>query len=131
MGRQDCALKKVEALLDYCRYEYNAKQRRAKFDAIGAGHTAALVSMGVIQKAPDARNDGPELPGELAELYGHYRRLKFSMNRTEDGLVLIPRDQLGFADVAAYCQTMGASLEPWEVDTIMGIDGIFEGRENG
>ena len=84
--------------------------------------------MGVIQEAPTARAGGPELPEEMTELYGHYRRLKFAVNRTDEGLVLIPRGALGFVEVDAYCRTTGAKLQSWEVEAIMDIDGIFEGR---
>lgn len=87
--------------------------------------------MGVIQAAPERENKGPELPEDMSYLYVHYRRLKFAIHRKDEALVLMPRGPLGFVDVQAYCQTTGADLQPWEVEVIMNLDGIFEGREHG
>jgi hypothetical protein len=123
--------KKIEALLDYCRWEWGDKQKLAKFDAIGQGHQDALISMGIIQAEASSHRESPDFPDGMGELYGHYRKLKFATLRNDDGITLMARGQLGFVDVDAYMRVTGVSLAPWEVEAIMNIDAIFEGRDHG
>lgn len=115
--------KKVEALLDYCRWEWGDKQKLARFDEIGNQHNEALIAMGVIDEAPESKRDEPEFP-EL-DLYWRYRQLKFGRNEN----VLVPRPQLGFAEIESYCRLSAWTPTPSDIDIIMSIDAIFETRE--
>jgi len=115
--------KKVEALLDYCRWEWGDKQKLSKFDEIGDQHNEALIAMGVIDKAPESKRGEPELP-EL-DLYWRYRQLKFGRNEN----VLVPRAQLSFSEIESYCRLSSWAATPTDIDIIMSIDAIFETRE--
>jgi hypothetical protein len=87
--------------------------------------------MGIIQAEASSHRESPDFPDGMGELYGHYRKLKFATLRKDDGITLMARGQLGFTDVDAYMRVTGASLAPWEVEAIMNIDAIFEGRDHG
>jgi len=87
--------------------------------------------MGIIQAADKAPEHGPELPAQLAHVMEKYRSLKFVQRRTEDAVVLYPREQLSWQDLAAYKGVTGDSISLLESELIMGLDAIFEGRDDG
>ena len=86
------------------------------------------MAMGVLKDAPEREVKGPELPDGMAHVVDHYRRVKFSFSKTEEGAMLTPRKALQFAEVESYTRLMGLVLKPFEVSLIMDIDGIFESR---
>jgi hypothetical protein len=87
--------------------------------------------MGIIQEATRAPERGPECPAQLAHVVDKYRSLKFVQRRTDEAVVLYPRDQLSWQDLAAYKGVTGDSISLLEAELIMGLDGIFEGRDDG
>jgi hypothetical protein len=87
--------------------------------------------MGVIQEATRAPARGPECPAQLAHVVDKYRSLKFVQRRTDEALELYPREQLSWPDLAAYKGVTGDSISLLEAELIMGLDGIFEGRDDG
>lgn len=87
--------------------------------------------MGIIADAPRAPEQGPECPAMFAPVMGKYRSLKFVQRRTDDAVSLYPRDQLKWQDLVAYKEVTGDSISLLEAELIMGLDGIFEGREDG
>ena len=86
------------------------------------------MAMGVLKDAPEREVKGPELPDGMAHVVDHYRRVKFSFSKTEEGAMLTPRKALQFAEIESYDRLMGAELKPFEVSLLMDIDGIFESR---
>lgn len=84
--------------------------------------------MGVIDSKPYREIDGPTFPDDMANIVDHYRRVKFSHCKTEDGAILTPRVALSFSEVESYNRLSVARLMPHEVALIMDIDGIFESR---
>ena len=87
--------------------------------------------MGIIQEATRAPEHEPECPALLAPVMDKYRSLKFVQRRTDDAVVLYPREQLSWQDLAAYKGVTGDSISLLEAELIMGLDGIFEGRDDG
>ena len=87
--------------------------------------------MGIIQAAEKAPEKGPECPAIFTDVMAKYRALKFVQRRTEDAVKLYPREQLSWQDLAAYQQTTGERITLLESELIMGLDGIFEGRDDG
>lgn len=84
--------------------------------------------MGIIQATEKAPEHGPELPPQLAHVMEKYRSLKFVQRRADDAVVLYPREQLSWQDLAAYNGVTGDSISLLEAELIMGLDGIFESR---
>lgn len=87
-------------------------------------------------KAPEK----PQLPDELAYLYDTYRSLKFfrvkneshdPQDKTSPAFKLIPRGMVEYNELESFCNLSGLNLQPWEVETIMNIDGIFENSRGG
>lgn len=87
--------------------------------------------MGVIQAVEKAPEQGPECPAIFADVMAKYRALKFVQRRTDDAVKLYPREQLSWQDLAAFKQTTGERITLLESELIMGLDGIFEGRDDG
>lgn len=88
--------------------------------------------MGVIKRAErTARDEGPACPSCFVPLFNVYRELRFAVDRSGDVNTLYPRNQLSYRDVDAYKRVTQHDLTIHEVELIMGIDAIFEGRENG
>lgn len=106
-------------------------QKKQKFDSISAGHEAALMSMGVITKAERIETKGPECPLVFYGLMEKYRSMKFLRRLTEDTVLMYPRDMLTWQDLDAFQRVSGQSLTMLESELIMGIEGIFEGRNDG
>lgn len=87
--------------------------------------------MGVIQAVEKSPEQGPECPAILTDVMAKYRALKFVQRRTEGAVKLYPREQLSWQDLAAFQQTTGERITMLESELIMGLDGIFEGRDDG
>ena len=87
--------------------------------------------MGIIQAREKAPEKGPECPAIFTDVMAKYRALKFVQRRTDDAVKLYPREQLNWQDLAAYQQTTGERITLLESELIMGLDGIFEGRDDG
>lgn len=101
----------------------------AKFDEISAGHNEALIAMGVIEKPPENNRESPTLPGEMIEIYHHFKRLRFGKSIGSDVITLVPRSQLTYSELSCYSKMLTEPLKPIEVDIIMDLDAIFETRE--
>ena len=87
--------------------------------------------MGIIQAREKAPEKGPECPAIFTDVMAKYRALKFVQRRTDDAVKLYPREQLSWQDLAAHQQTTGERITLLESELIMGLDGIFEGRDDG
>lgn len=112
-------------------WSYVDRQNRQKFDSISAGHEAALIAMGVMQAPERKQQTGPKCPAMFTAVFDKYRSLKFVQRDNGESLVLYPRDQLKWQDLVAYKNVTGDSISLLEAELIMGIDAIFEGREDG
>ena len=87
--------------------------------------------MGVIKEAPQPEGRAqPDFPDGMESVYSHYKRLKFGRMVADDVVTLMPRDAIGFTDIRSYCRLHDVELSPHEVQIIMDIDALFEGREN-
>ena len=107
------------------------KHARQKFDSIAEGHEAALIAMGVISSADrTAQEEGPECPSLFMSTFQKYRELKFLRRVTEDSVKLYARDTLNWQDLAYYSQMSGQTISILEAELIMGLDTIFEGRND-
>ena len=87
--------------------------------------------MGIIQAREKAPEKGPECPAIFTDVMAKYRALKFVQRKTDDAVKLYPRGQLSWQDLAAFQQTTGERITLLESELIMGLDGIFEGRDDG
>jgi len=106
------------------------KQKKNKFDAISSPHEAALISMGVIEKADRPAQEGLNCPSLFIGTFEKYRELKFIRRETSDNVTIYPRDMLKWSDLVAYKSVTGQEITMLEAEVIMGIDGIFESRED-
>lgn len=119
------------SLYDFARWLYVDKQKKQKFDSISAGHEAALIAMGVITDATQKDDGGPECPSLFVSTFEKYRELKFVQRDNGDSIVIYPRDLLRWQDLTAYKEATGQRISYLETELIMGLDAIFEGREDG
>lgn len=87
--------------------------------------------MGIIQSAERREQKGPECPSIFIGTLEKYRELKFVQRDTGDSFVVYPRETLSWADLDAYQRVSGQRLSMLESELIMGIEGIFEGRDDG
>ena len=87
--------------------------------------------MGVISARDKKQEKGPECPLIFISLMDKYRALKFLQRETDDTIVIIPRDALKWQDLVAFRDVAGYGISLFEAEVIMGLDGIFEGREDG
>lgn len=71
------------------------------------------------------------MPGIFAGVWDKYRNLKFIQRDTGESLVLCPRDMINWQDLVAYKSMTGETISLLETELIMGIDAIFEGRNDG
>lgn len=101
-----------------------------KFDSIADGHKAALVDMGIVVQDKKER-DEPQCPAFFAGAHDKYRELKFMQRDNGDSITLYSRDAIGWRDLIAYKEATGNEISLLETEVIMGIDAIFEGREDG
>lgn len=110
-------------------YEYNDKVSLNKFDSIGNAHEEALKAMGIVTEQKELKRDTPKIPESLIYIYEEYRKLKFSIVKKDGSIVLYPRQQLTYAELDSYSRVTQSKLKTWELNLIMDIDAIFEGRE--
>lgn len=90
-----------------------------------------MAAIGQITTAAEKEDEGPALPGLFAGVWDKYRGLKFIQRDTGESLVLCPRDILNWQDLVAYKSVTGETISLLEAELIMGIDAIFEGRNDG
>lgn len=115
----------------YARWQFIDRHAKQKFDSIAAGHKAALAAMGLLDSAKDATQDeGPYCPDDLATTFEKYRELKFTKREDDDGVKLYARDTLRWPDLVAYSSVTGQNIGMYEAELIMGLDAIFEGRND-
>lgn len=89
------------------------------------------MSMGIIPTSDKTDPAGPSLPGIFVAVWDKYRSLKFIQRDTGDSIVLSPRDIISWQDLVAYKSVTGEAISLLESELIMGIDAIFEGRDDG
>lgn len=107
------------------------KHKKQKFDSIADGHKAALIAMGVFDGAASAaRDDGPECPSIFIGTMEKYHELKFIRRVESDEIKLYARDTLSWQDLLCYSQVTGNEISMHEAELIMGLEAIFEGRED-
>lgn len=88
--------------------------------------------MGVIDKPQRAAlTGGPQCPPVFLCTFEKYRELKFTKRITENEVKLYARDTLNWPDLLAYKSVTGQNVSMHEADLIMGLDAIFEGRNDG
>ena len=87
--------------------------------------------MGVLTEAANKKEEGPKCPVEFLSVMDKYRSLKFVQRDNGESLELYPRDQIKWQDLVAYKNVTGDSISLLDAELIMGIDAIFEGREDG
>lgn len=87
--------------------------------------------MGVITAAERKEDKGLECPPLFCDTFEKYRELKFVQRDNGDSIVIYPRDLLRWQDLVAYKEATGQRISYLETELIMGLDAIFEGREDG
>lgn len=87
--------------------------------------------MGVIKEAERKEERGPECPPLFIGTFEKYRELKFIRRTTSDTMRLYPRDMLTWQEVTAFTAATGQKISMFEAELIMGLDAIFEGRDDG
>ena len=87
--------------------------------------------MGVIKEPQMKEATGPECPVSLIDVFEKYRAIKFLQRETGDKITIYPRGMLRWQDLNAYKEATGNTISYFEAELIMGIDSIFEGREDG
>lgn len=83
-----------------------------------------------IAVAEKKEQKGPECPFSFIHTHEKYRQLKFIQRDNGDSITLYPRDMLSWQDVNAFRDATGHTISILEAEIIMGIDGIFEGRND-
>lgn len=73
----------------------------------------------------------PSLPSVFVGVWDKYRSLKFVQRDTGESVVLCPRDIIKWQDLVAYKSVTGDEISLLDAELIMGIDAIFEGRDDG
>lgn len=76
------------------------------------------------------RDEGPKCPPSMLSTLDKYREIKFTRRVTDDAIRLFARDNLSWQDLVAYSQMTGVKLSIHEVELIMGLDAIYEDRDN-
>ncbi|OMM72130.1 hypothetical protein BCA73_22840 [Salmonella enterica subsp. enterica serovar Enteritidis] len=118
-------------MYDYARWLFVERDAKQKFDNIAAGHEAALIAMGKIAAAKTVEAEDKHPPFIFQELMDKYRKLKFIQRATTSEITLIAREMLNWQDLEAFKSATGEEISMLEAELIMGIDAIFEGRDNG
>lgn len=88
-------------------------------------------AIGQMPEAPQKEDKGPECPSIFLNVFDKYRTLKFAQRTTDEAVKLYPREMLSWQDIIAFKAATGYSLSFLESELIMGIDAIFEGRDDG
>lgn len=89
-----------------------------------------MLSQGLISSIEKKEEKGPKCPFLFIGTMEKYRELKFIQRETSDNITIYPRDMLKWSDVAAYKEVTGQKISLLEAGLIMGIDAIFESRED-
>lgn len=87
-------------------------------------------SIGQFNGAERDEISGPDCPLIFLETFEKYREIKFVQRVTDKKLILYPRAMLTWVDLNAYKNSTGRGISMLECEIIMGLDGIFEGRED-
>lgn len=87
--------------------------------------------MGKIAAAKTVEAEDKHPPFIFQELMDKYRKLKFIQRETTSEITLIAREMLNWQDLEAFKSATGEEISILEAELIMGIDAIFEGRDNG
>lgn len=87
--------------------------------------------MGVISEPERKEERGPSCPPIFSGTFEKYRELKFIQRETGDTIKLYPRDMLTWPDLTAYKSATGQEITMLEAELIMGLDAIFEGKDDG
>lgn len=116
----------------YVQWLFVDRNKKQKFDSIANGHEAALIAMGIISESQRAtQNQGAiECPLLFIPTMEKYRGLKFVQRETSDNITIYPRGMINWQDVTAYAAMTRQSISILESELIMGIDAIFESRED-
>lgn len=87
--------------------------------------------MGIDTGEQKKKDDSPECPHIFADVFVKYREIKFLQRDSGDRIMIYPRDMLRWQDLKAYKEITGNEISLLEAELIMGIDAIFEGRNDG
>lgn len=117
--------------MKYFSWLYIERQKKQKFDDISKGHEAALIAMGIIEKAERKELKGPECPPVFYPLLAKYRAIKFQQRETADQVVVYPRGMLSWGNLQDFKAATGTDVSFFEADLIMALDAVFEGRDDG
>lgn len=90
-----------------------------------------MISQGLLQNSQKKEQKGPECPSIFIGTLEKYRDLKFVQRDDGETIINYPRDMLGWHHLDAYRRVSGQPLTMLESELIMGIDGVFEGRDDG
>jgi hypothetical protein len=90
-----------------------------------------MIAQGLIKSAERKEDRGPECPPLFIGTMEKYRELKFVQRDNGDSIVIYPRDMLRWQDLISYKEATGQRISYLETEIIMGLDAIFEGREDG
>lgn len=112
--------------MSYAEYEFTGIAPHSK-GGTQKQHIEALKKMG----APIPESPVPTIPTETAYLLNCYKTIRFTRHQKDGTSVLIPREVLNWDTIEAYSKLSGLELAPWEIETIMNIDGIFEQARAG
>ncbi len=77
-----------------------------------------------------AHEEGPKCPSDMLSTFEKYRAIKFTRRVTDDEVRLYARESLTWQDLVAYVQMTKNDISVHETDLIMGLDAIFEGRDD-
>lgn len=87
-------------------------------------------SIGQLQESEKTEETGPACPSLFLGVFDKYRTIKFAQRHTDEAVKLYAREMLNWQDIIAFTSATGHSLSLLEAELIMGIDAIFEGRED-
>ena len=88
-------------------------------------------SIGQFQGSTEKEETGLECPSLFLGVFDKYRMIKFAQRHTDEAVKLYAREMLNWQDIIAFKAATGHSLSLLESELIMGIDAIFEGRDDG
>lgn len=88
-------------------------------------------AIGQLPDAPKREDKGPECPSVFLDVFDKYRALKFVRRETDEAVKLYARDMLNWQDIIAFKAATGHSLSILECELIMGLDAVFEGKDDG
>ena len=88
-------------------------------------------AIGQMPEAQKKEDKGPECPSVFLDVFDKYRALKFVRRETEEAVKLYARDMLNWQDIIAFKAATGHSLSILECELIMGLDAVFEGKDDG